>query len=159
MHRTSTSAFYGMRLEKPKTLENKLRCSGTFAVTQCEGSSCVYFGWFNTKTPGSRPYNWMGFCLNGGRTGCEVTVGCRTGIGLGGGPGRITGDGPGRYRTPRTRDFNLIPNHTRYTFEILYDPEGAGGAGEMTFTLGGDGPFTGGPFKSQPSHSAARKVN
>ncbi len=155
IQRSSTSAFYGIRLGPPKTLESKLRCAGSFAVTQCEGTSCVYFGWFNSKTPGARPYNWMGLCLNGGRIGCEVHVGHRTGLGIGGGPGRITGDGPNR--RPGVRDFNRIPNGTPYTFEFLYDPAGAGGAGEITFTLGGAGPFTGGPFKYRmpPENRAA----
>ncbi len=152
VQRSTTPAFYGMRLEKPQTFDNKLHCSGSFAVTDSGGLSGIYFGWFNTKTPANRPYNWMGFCLSGGKTGCEVHVGYRTGLGVAGGPGRVTGSGPNR--GSGVRDFNRIPNDTRYTFDFLYDPDGGGGAGEIVFTLGGEGPFTGGPFKFKlpPDH-------
>ena len=45
------------------------------------------------------------------------------------------------------RDFNQIPNDgTPYTFDFLYDPKANGGNGQISFTLGGKGPFTGGPF-------------
>src|SRR5262249_31760730 len=55
VQRSTTSAFYGMPLDAPKTFDNKLRCSGCFAVTDSGGLSSLYFGWFNTRTPGSRP--------------------------------------------------------------------------------------------------------
>jgi len=155
VQRCNTSAFYGMRLDQPKTLDSKLRCSGSFALTQSTGTSGLFFGWFNTKTPGSRPYNWMGFGLGGEKTGCCVNVGYRTTGGLADGPGRVTGYGPGWFAKPKVRDIHLIPNDgTRYTFDFLYDPEANGGIGEITFTLGGKGPFTGGPFvyKLKPSH-------
>jgi uncharacterized protein len=155
VQRASRSAFYGMRLDQPKTLDGKLRCSGSFAVTQSSGTSCLYFGWFNSKTPESRPYNWLGFCLAGERTGCAVNVGYRTAGGYAGGPGRVTGYGPGWYAKPKVRDIHLIPaDGMRYTFELTYDPGGADGAGEITFTLGGTVPFTGGPFryKLPPEH-------
>ena len=110
IQRSTTSAFYGMRLEKPKTLDSRLRCSGSFAATQSAGMSGLYFGWFNTKTPGSRPYNWMGMSLNGAGKGCEVGVGYRTAGGLADGPGRVTGYGPGWYQKPKVRDIHVIPN-------------------------------------------------
>jgi hypothetical protein len=134
VQRSTTSAFYGMRLEQSKTFDDKLHCSGSFAVTDSGGTSSLYFGWFNTKTPGSRPYNWLGFALSGGKTGREVHVGYRTATGIADGPGRITGNGPNR--RPGVRDFNRIPNDTRYTFDFLYDPDGGGGAGEITVTHG-----------------------
>lgn len=153
VQRSSTSAYYGMRLEKPKTLDSKLRCSGSFAVTQTGGTSALFFGWFNTKTPSSRPYNWMGIFIGGEEKGCEVQVGYRTAGGLADGLGRVTGLGPGGI-TPKVRDINLIPINTRYTFDFVDDPEGGDGNGEITFTLGGKGPYTGGPFtfKLPPSH-------
>jgi WD40 repeat protein len=156
VQRCTTSAFYGKRLTTPRTLDNPLRCSGTFAVVQSEGSSCLYFGWFNTKTPEARPLNWMGICLNGEGRGCEVHVGYRTSGGQSDGIGRVTGVGP---KYPKVRDFNLIPNDgTRYTFDFRYDPEANDGIGEMTFTLGGKGPFTGGPFsfKLPATHRKAK---
>ena len=147
VQRSSTSAFYGMHFEKPKTLDSKLHCTGSFAVTQSTGTSGLFFGWFNTKTPGSRPYNWMGFGLGGERTGVQVNVGYRTAGGFADGPGRVTGYGPGWFAKPKWRDIHVIPNDgTRYTFDFLYDPAANGGIGEITFTLGGKGPYTGGPF-------------
>jgi hypothetical protein len=144
IQRSTTPAFYGKRLPRPRTFDNKLRCSGSFAVVQSMGRSCLYFGWFNTRTPGPRPLNWMGLCLNGERGGCEVHVGYCTAAGQSDGPGRVTGVGP---RGAKVRDFNLIPKDgTPYTFDFLYDPDANGGNGEITFTLGGKGPFTGGPF-------------
>ena len=154
IQRSTTSAFYGKKLDKPMTLDSKLRCSGSFVLTQSGGTSSMYFGWFNTKTPSSRPYNWMGFCFSGEKTGCCVNVGYRTAGGLADGPGRVTGYGPGWYQKPKVRDIHLIPVDTRYTFDFVYDPEGGDGNGEITFTLGGKGPYTGGPFtfKLPPSH-------
>jgi len=147
VQRSTTSAFYAMRLPEPKTLEHPLRATGTFAATQTDGMAAIYFGWINTRTPASRPLNWLGFCLTGSKHGSEITTGLRTAGGLADGLGRIAGYGPGYYEKPRRRDFNMLPVKTRYTFDMAYDPAGAGGAGEFVFTLGGDGPFTGGPFK------------
>lgn len=149
VQRSSTPAFYGKRLETPKSFESKLHCSGTLAVVQNRGTSCLYFGWFNTQTPGPRPLNWMGICLNGEERpwgkGCEVQVGYCTAHGQSDGIGRVTGVGP---RGAKVRDFNLIPSDgTPYTFEFDYDPAANDGNGEMTFTLGGKGPYTGGPFR------------
>lgn len=146
IQRSTTAAFYGKRLEASKTLNDKLRCSGSLAVTKTDGLSTVYFGWFNTRTSSSRPYNWMGFFLDGSSRGCVVHTGYRTSGGISDGIGRITGYGPGWYQTPRTRDFNQIPVKTRYTFDFAYDPDGGDGHGQFTFTLGGEGPYTGGPF-------------
>jgi hypothetical protein len=147
MQRSNTPAFYGLRLDQAKTLDDKLSVSGRFAVTQSGGTSSLYFGWFNSRTPSSRPYNWLGFCLSGEKTGCAVVVGYRTAAGNAGGPGRVTGFGPGWYATPKIRDIHLIPNNgTPYIFEMVYDPDAADGAGQITFTLGGRGPYTGGPF-------------
>jgi hypothetical protein len=90
----------------------------------------------------TRPRNFMGMMINGEGKGAEVHLSYNTAGGQSDGF-RATGVGP---RGAKVRDFNLIPIDTVYTFDLVYDPEGNGGTGVITFTLGGEGPFTGGPF-------------
>jgi hypothetical protein len=148
IQRSSEPAWYGKKLAAAKTLDDPLRCSGTFAVTQTSGMSSMYFGWFNTQTMDVRPRNFLGMMLNGEGKGCEVHLSYSTSLGQSDGF-RATGTGP---KGAAVRDFNLIPNDgTPYTFELVYDPKANDGNGEITFTLGGQGPFTGGPFKFKVS--------
>jgi hypothetical protein len=142
IQRGTTPAWYGKRLPRKKTLDDRLHCSGKFVVTETSGMSSFYFGWFNTQTMETRPRNWMGLMINGEGKGCEVHVGYNTAAGQSDGF-RATGVGP---RGAAVRDFNLIPVGTVYTFDFLYDPSANDGNGRITFSLGGDGPFTGGPF-------------
>jgi hypothetical protein len=93
----------------------------------------------------------MGLLINGEGKGCEVHVSYSTAGGHSDGI-RATGTGS---KGAAVRDFNLIPVETVYTFDFRYDPTASGGQGEITFTLGGDGPFTGGPFKI-PLHPRQR---
>lgn len=72
VQRCTTPATYGKQFDKPRTLDRKLRYSGTFAVTQTMGSSSLYFGWFNTKTMEVRPRNFLGLMLNGEGRGAAV---------------------------------------------------------------------------------------
>src|SRR5437667_8988907 len=46
--RSSTPASYAARIS-PKTLSDKLRASGTFAITATSGSSGIFFGWFTAQ--------------------------------------------------------------------------------------------------------------
>lgn len=39
VQRSTTSAYYGMPLDQAKTLDSKLRCSGSFAVTESMGTA------------------------------------------------------------------------------------------------------------------------
>ncbi len=152
IQRSSVPAYYALRLDRPRTLEEPLRCKGQFAVTQTMGSSSVYFGWFNTRTMEVRPRNFLGILVNGEGRGCEVHLSYNTSAGQSDGI-RATGTGP---RGAAVRDFNLIPVSTVYTFELVYDPSANGGRGEVAFTLGGKGPFTGGPFKVRVSADQRR---
>src|SRR5262245_15862599 len=54
--RCMTPCYYAAKIE-PKTLNDKLSASGTFALKGAAGSSGVFFGWFNSKQPsgGGRP--------------------------------------------------------------------------------------------------------
>jgi hypothetical protein len=142
IQRGTTPAWYGKSLPRKKTLDDELHCSGTFVVTETSGMSSFYFGWFNTKTMETRPRNYMGMLINGEGKGCEVHVSYNTAAGNSDGF-RATGVGP---KGAAVRDFNLIPLNTAYTFDFHYDPAANGGHGQITFSLGGDGPFTGGPF-------------
>jgi WD40 repeat protein len=154
IQRSNKPAFYGMRLTRPRSFDVPLHCSGSFAVTQSMGMSSLYFGWFNTKTMEVRPRNWLGMYINGEDEGCEVRVGYNTATGRSEGL-CATGVGPGGRAA---RDFNRIPyDGTRYTFDFRYDPDANGGHGRFTFTLGGDGPYTGGPFTFDlpPEHRKA----
>ena len=154
IQRSTEPAWYGKKLTGVKTLDDALRCSGTFAVTQTSGMSSMYFGFFNTQTMDVRPRNFLGMMLNGEGGGCEVHLSYSTALGQSDGF-RATGTGS---KGAAVRDFNLIPNDgTPYTFELLYDPKANGGSGEITFTLGGKGPFTGGPFTFKVS-PAQRKA-
>src|SRR5690349_21481423 len=49
--RASQPAFYGGKIA-PKTLNDKLSASGTFAVTECHGGAAVAFGWYNVEQRG-----------------------------------------------------------------------------------------------------------
>ena len=143
IQRCTTPAWYGKPFEKPKSWDEPLHCSGRFVVNQTSGMSGTYFGWFNTQTMDTRPRNFMGMIINGEARGCEVHVSYVTSGGQSDGI-RATGTGP---KGAAVRDFNLIPVETAYSFDFAYDPAANGGVGEITFTLGGEGPFTGGPFK------------
>src|SRR5207249_4635988 len=46
--RSSTLASYAAKIA-PRTLSDKLKASGTFAITATSGSSGVFFGWFNAQ--------------------------------------------------------------------------------------------------------------
>ena len=142
VQRCTTPATYLKRLETTASFEQRLHCSGTFTVTETMGMSSLYFGFCNTQTMETRPRNFLGLMINGEGGGCEVHVSYNTSGGQSDGF-RATGTGP---KGAQVRDFNLIPVNTPYTWDLLYDPQANAGIGEITFTLGGQGPFTGGPF-------------
>jgi hypothetical protein len=143
VHTSSTPAWYATQLSAQQSLDDRLHCTGRLAVLETSGSAGLYFGWFNTQTMATRPPNRMGLLISGEGRGCEVHVSYSTAAGNSDGF-RATGTGP---KGAKVRDFNLIPLATVYTFELLYDPTANGGVGAITFTLGGDGPFTGGPYE------------
>src|SRR5262249_55216264 len=61
IQRAMTPSFYAKKIA-PKTLDDKLMASGSFAITASHGSAGVFFGWFNEKKAGSsgRPTNSLG---------------------------------------------------------------------------------------------------
>jgi hypothetical protein len=137
--RSSKIAFYGKPLRRIMSLDEALHSSGRFVVTHTEGLSTLTFGWFNSRTTnGSYSTNTLRILLSGENTGCEVHLGFTTSDNQSDGL-RVTGVGP---RGAKVRDFNKIPINTVYTYDLHYDPEANDGHGQITFTLGGDGPYT-----------------
>jgi hypothetical protein len=58
--RSLTPAYYAKRIA-PRTLNDRLRASGRFSVTQSHGSGGVMVGWFNSASRGWRTPNSMVF--------------------------------------------------------------------------------------------------
>ena len=135
IQRSMTPAFYAKRIE-PKTLNDKLSASGTFALTKSGGSCGVFFGWFNEKKTGSssRPTNSLGMCFDLEPTGGRLAVYLITANNKCWG-NFVTPYIPGTYRpTPIKSDGSV-----RYTWHLDYDPAANSGNGRFTFTIKGDG--------------------
>ncbi len=49
--RSTTRAYYAQPIA-PRTLNNRLTASGTFALIKSSGGSGVFFGWFNSRARG-----------------------------------------------------------------------------------------------------------
>ncbi len=135
IHRSMTPAFYARKIQ-PKTLNDMLSASGTFAITASRGSSGIFFGWFNAKNTGSssRPTNSLGMCFDiepaGGRLAVYLITAHNKCWG-----NFVTPYIPGTYRpTPIKSDGSV-----RYTWRLDYDPTANGGHGRFTFTIKGDG--------------------
>jgi hypothetical protein len=114
-----------------KTLEDRLEASGKFAVTESNGGSGMLFGWFNSSSRGWRTPNSLAFRIDGegGKFRVFFEYGTQT---------WMTGGGTtfeGRYQDTKTPMYEA--DGTKHTWSLVYDPLGAGGAGEMTFALDG----------------------
>jgi hypothetical protein len=136
VQRSMTPAFYADRLESPVSLEDRITCSGTFAVTASDGSGGIFFGFFNDQKVGasSRPTNSLGMSLDFQGTGGRMAVYLITSNNKVHG-NFITPYIPGTYRpTPIKNDASV-----RYTWKLDYDPSANDGNGRFTFTIKGDG--------------------
>jgi hypothetical protein len=115
----------------PRTLQDKLTASGTFALTASTGSSGVFFGWFNAEQQdgAGKPMNSLGLQFDGEKTGARLVVQ------LIGETNRVYGTFvtpfiPGKFRpTPIKND------GTRYTWTLAYDPEANEGNGQFQVTV------------------------
>lgn len=131
--RTTRCAYYAAPIE-PKTLDDKLSASGSFAITTAQAGAGVFFGWFNANQPGGsgRPIGSLGlhfdFEQSGGRLAVRLLTGTNQGCGT-----FITPYLPGKYRTTPLK-FDAV----RYDWTLDYDPAGADGDGSFTFTLHSD---------------------
>ena len=71
VHRTGKAAFYAVEIA-PKTLDDRLSASGTFAFTKMDSGSGVFFGFFNAQQPGGSGRPVASFGMN---MGCELKGG------------------------------------------------------------------------------------
>lgn len=130
IQRSLTPAYYATRLE-PRTFQEPLSASGTFAVTKAEGGSGVLVGWFNDQSRGWRTPNSLGFRVdgNGGKFWVFFEYGTRN---------WLTGGGAtfeGRYQTTTTKPF--AADGTPHRWALRHDPAALDGRGEILFTLDG----------------------
>lgn len=133
VQRSTKPAYYAAEL-KPKSLDDKLTASGTFALKACEGGAGLFFGFFNSNQPGGsgRPIGSLGldfdFEQNGGRLAVRLITGTNKTAGT-----FITPYLPGKFRpTPIRRD------GTRYRWTLDYDPHAADDRGQFKFTITSD---------------------
>lgn len=131
--RAMTPASYAAKIA-PKTLDDKLTASGSFAITASQPGAGVFFGYFNAQQPGGsgRPIGSLGLNLDfegkGGRLAVRLITGGNKSCGT-----FITPYLPGKFRpTPLKND------GTRYHWTMSYDPQANNGDGRFTFTLRSD---------------------
>ena len=128
--RSLTPAFYAKKIPRG-TLDDRLQASGRFSVTRSAGASGVLFGWFHSAARGWRTPNSLVFRIDGedGKFRVLFEYGTRT-LKTGGGT-----TFEGRYQTTST------PMHpadgSPHTWALDYNPQGAGGNGQVTFVLDG----------------------
>ncbi len=119
----------------PKSLDDPLSASGTFAITATESGSGLFFGFFDSNQPGGsgRPLSSLGldfdFEESGGRLAVRlITSGNKTTGTF------VTPFLPGKYRPTPIRN-----DGTKYRWSSKYDPAGAGGLGSFRFTITSEG--------------------
>jgi hypothetical protein len=130
VQRTGKPAYFAAKIA-PKTLNDKLTASGTFALTGTGRSSGIFFGWFNAEQPGSggRPMNSLGLQIHGKRGGAGLAVRLIAGTNRACGT-FVTPFLPGKFRpTP------LRADGTRYSWTLSYDLGANGGTGRFQFTI------------------------
>ena len=134
IQRSTTPASYAAPLSPAKTLDDKFSASGSFAITASQPGAGVFFGFFNSRQPGGsgRPIGSLGLDFDFEGTGGRLAV-------------RLITSGNkscGTFATPylpgKFRPTPLKNNGTRYRWTLAYDPQGAGGKGQFTFTLRSD---------------------
>jgi hypothetical protein len=136
--RASEPAFYADKIG-PKTLDDKLSASGTFALTKTTAGGGIFFGFFRAEQPGAggRPTNSLGLDMDSERGGARLAVRLMTGQNQSCGT-FVTPFLPGKFRPTPIRN-----DGTRYRWTLDYDPRGAGGRGQFQFTIRGDAPKPG----------------
>ncbi len=136
--RASEPAYYADRLD-PLTLNDALRASGTFALTQTTAGAGIFFGFFRAEQPGAsgRPIGSLGMDFDCEQSGARLAVRLITAKNQSCGT-FVTPFIPGKYRpTPIRAD------GTRYQWELAYDPTGSDDRGRFTFILHGAAPKPG----------------
>ncbi len=149
--RAAKPAYYAAKIE-PKTLNDKLAASGTFAISQSGSSSGVFFGWFNANLPeaSGRPPSSIGLELDFEKGGGRLAVRAHSFNNLSAGK-FVTKYEP--YRTKKEhaqmRPTPIKNDGTRYAWTLDYDPNAAAGNGQVRFTIKSDS-TTPGDFEGKP---------
>ncbi|MDO8587014.1 MAG: hypothetical protein Q7T82_08230 [Armatimonadota bacterium] len=133
--RSMTPAHYGDRLA-PRTLNDRLTATGSFALTDSSGGDGIFFGWFNARQQGFRPVNFVGFRLDGQSDYAIVHVDYTTGTWKAG--GLNTG-------------IRIRSDRSRHTFKLIYDPAANRGGGAISLIIDRRRPVT---LKLDPGHKA-----
>jgi len=134
IQRCATPASYAAKVT-PKTLDDAISASGSFAITATQPGAGVFFGFFNSDQPGGsgRPIGSLGLDMDFERDGGRLAVRLITAGNMACGT-FVTPFIPGKFRpTPLKND------GTRYYFTLDYDPHAANDNGRFTFTLRSDG--------------------
>src|SRR5436190_371285 len=129
--RAATPAWYAKPIAT-KTLNDRLSASGKFSVTFDDNGNGILFGFFNTDSKGWRAKNSLVFRLDGNGMKYWVFYEYGTQHWLAGGAGCFSGDA---YQTTKTKP--MKSDGTSHDWKLEYDPDGANGNGEVTFTLDG----------------------
>lgn len=125
--RASSIACYAKAIS-PKTLQDRLSASGTFAVTKSAGSSGFLLGWFHSANPpGWRNLNSLALRVDGEKGFYRVY--CEYGTRI----KRTSTINIDRKTNVRHRD-----DGTRHTWALTYDPAGNHGGGAIEFKLDAD---------------------
>src|SRR5205814_8551578 len=126
----------------PRTLNEKLSASGTFAITATAGSSGAFFGWFKAdqadESLNEGRQNSLGLRFAGQGAGARLTLQLVTATNQACGT-KITPwivdktkeKGNGR----KYRPTSIKNDGTRYDWAMDYDPQGNGGGGQIHFTI------------------------
>jgi hypothetical protein len=131
-------ASYAAALDKPKTLNDKFSASGTFYLTQTTSGGGIFFGWFNSKQREGtgRPANSLGFEIGTERAGGRLAFRLLTAANHG--AGKFVTKFENYHDPAKKAEMRPTPiknDGTRYTWSIGYDPDGAGGNGQIQFTI------------------------
>ena len=139
--RASRAAFYGEKIT-PRTLDDKLTASGTFALVRCASGGGLFLGWFNVEGRGGsgRPMSALGLEFSGEKAGARLAVRVAAESNQAGGV-KVTPFVNDRklVKGPGNRAFDAVkPDGTHYTWTFSYDPAGSGGNGRIEFTIRGN---------------------
>lgn len=131
VHRSFRPATYALKIPE-KTLNDTLSASGKFAVTGSAGGSGMLFGWHNKVPQGWRTPNSLAMRIDGESNEYRIFFEYGT-------QNWKTGGGDtfeGIYQTTTTPMFKA--DGTVHAWSLVYDPSGAAGSGEITYTLDGE---------------------
>ncbi len=133
--RASEPAWYAVKTA-PKTLDDRLSASGTFAITKAGGA--ISFGWFNGRQPSGmgRPVNSLAMTLSSVKTGGRLAIHLITAQNQSCG---IVVTRFERYHTPEERAIKrptpIKIDGTRYHWQLDYDPSALASQGQIRFTI------------------------